>query len=73
MYKYTYIHKTVIEKRHLIFFIFFNDPDIFQLELTWSQNIIPWFTVYVIKQYDAQQLWIKDLTPLIVHDASMYS
>ena len=27
-----------------------------QLDLKQSHHIIPWFTVYVIKQYDAQHL-----------------
>ena len=40
-----------------------------------SHNIIPWFTVYVIKRYDAQQLYvqyIKDFTLLILHGVGIY-
>ena len=43
------------KRRHLKFYKG-NDPYTFQMDLTWSHHIISWFTVYAIKQYDAQQL-----------------
>ena len=35
---------------------------ILRVDLTWSHHIIPWFTVYVINQSDAQQVRNNDLT-----------
>ena len=42
----------------VVYIIYFSCKNItlFPLILTWSQHIIPWFTVYVIKQFHA--LWL---------------